>query len=78
MAVDALVSLGVVAAGALYLRTRWQWVDPVTSLVIAALVVMGTWSLFRQSLHLMLDGVPDAIELGQVDAYLRCPAWKGS
>jgi cobalt-zinc-cadmium efflux system protein len=39
--------------------------------VITALIVLGTWSLFRQSLHLMLDGVPDAIELGQVDAYLR-------
>lgn len=71
MAADALVSLGVVAAGALYVRTQWQWLDPVTSLVVAALVVLGTWTLFRQSLHLMLDGVPDAIELGQVDAYLR-------
>jgi len=71
MAADALVSLGVVASGALYLLTQWQWLDPVTSLVIAALIVFGTWSLFRQSLHLMLDGVPDAIELGQVEAYLR-------
>lgn len=71
MAADALVSLGVVAAGALYVRTQWQWLDPVTSLVVAALVVLGTLSLFRQSLHLVLDGVPEAIELGQVDAYLR-------
>ncbi|MEO8621365.1 MAG: cation diffusion facilitator family transporter [bacterium] len=71
MAADALVSLGVVAAGALYIRTQWQWLDPVTSLVVAALVVLGTWSLFRQSLHLMLDGVPDAIALVEVDAYLR-------
>src|ERR1035437_6481074 len=39
MAADALVSLGVVAAGALYVRTQWQWLDPVTSLVVAALVV---------------------------------------
>ena len=71
MAADALVSLGVVAAGALYLRTHWTWLDPATSLVIAALIVLGTWSLFRQSLHLMLDGVPDAIELTQVDTYLH-------
>jgi len=71
MAADALVSLGVVAAGALYVRTQWQWLDPVTSLVVAALVVLGTLSLFRQSLHLMLDGVPDAIELAQVETYLR-------
>lgn len=71
MAADALVSLGVVAAGGIYLATHWTWLDPVTSLVIVALIVLSTWSLFRQSLHLMLDGVPDAIELGQVDAYLR-------
>ncbi|MEX2178495.1 MAG: cation diffusion facilitator family transporter [Gemmatimonadaceae bacterium] len=71
MAADALVSLGVVAAGFLYLRTGWSWLDPVTSLVIAGVIVIGAWSLFRQSLHLMLDGVPDAIELPQVDSYLR-------
>jgi cobalt-zinc-cadmium efflux system protein len=71
MAADALVSLGVVVAGALYVRTQWQWLDPVTSLVVAAVVMVGTWALFRQSLHLMLDGVPDTIELGQVEAYLR-------
>jgi cobalt-zinc-cadmium efflux system protein len=71
MGADALVSLGVVAAGALYVRTQWQWLDPVTSLLIAAVIVLGTWSLFRQSLHLLLDGVPDAIELGQVETYLR-------
>jgi len=71
MAADALVSLGVVAAGGIYMLTRWTWIDPVTSLIIAGLIVLGTWSLFRQSLHLMLDGVPDAIHLSQVDAYLR-------
>jgi cobalt-zinc-cadmium efflux system protein len=71
MAGDALVSFGVVAAGALYVQTGWRWVDPVASLAIAVLIVLGTLSLFRQSLHLMLDGVPDAIELGQVETYLR-------
>jgi len=71
MAADALVSLGVVAAGGIYLATHWTWIDPVTSLLIALLIVLGTWSLFRQSLHLMLDGVPDAIELAEVEAYLR-------
>lgn len=66
MAADALVSLGVVAAGALYLWQGWSWVDPVTSLLIAVVVVVSTWSLFRQSLHLLFDGVPEHIELPQV------------
>jgi len=70
MAADALVSLGVVAAGALYLWTRWTWLDPVACLAIAVVIVVGTWRLFRQSLHLMFDGVPDSVDLKDVRAYL--------
>lgn len=71
MAADALVSLGVVAAGALYLWTGWAWLDPVTSMAIALVIIAGTWSLFRQSLHLLFDGVPENIVLAEVDAMLR-------
>jgi cobalt-zinc-cadmium efflux system protein len=63
MAADALVSLGVVLAGGLYLWQGWSWIDPAMSLIIAAVIVIGTWSLFRQSLHLLFDGVPDHIDL---------------
>jgi cobalt-zinc-cadmium efflux system protein len=70
MAADALVSLGVVIAGALYLWTGWTWLDPVTSLVIVLVVVAGTWGLFRQSLHLMFDGVPDSVDLVAVQECL--------
>jgi cobalt-zinc-cadmium efflux system protein len=70
MAADALVSVGVVGAGALYLWTRWDWLDPVASLAIAAVIVVGTWQLFRQSLHLMFDGVPDSVDLTAVQTYL--------
>jgi cobalt-zinc-cadmium efflux system protein len=66
MAADALVSLGVVIAGALYLWQGWVWLDPVMSLVIALVIVLGTWGLFRQSLHLLFDGVPAEIELAAV------------
>lgn len=71
MAADALVSLGVVAAGALYLHFGWQWLDPLVSLAIAVVIVLGTWGLFRQSLHLVFDGVPDSIDLLEVHAWLR-------
>lgn len=66
MAADALVSLGVVVAGAVYLQTGWLWLDPVLSLAIALLIVIGTWSLFSQSLHLAFDGVPAGIDLAEV------------
>jgi cobalt-zinc-cadmium efflux system protein len=63
MAADALVSLGVVAAGVLYLWLAWMWIDPMVSLVIAAVIVVGTWSLFKESLHLLFDGVPEGIDV---------------
>jgi len=71
MAADALVSLGVVAAGALYLWTGWGWLDPAASLAIAAVIVIGSWNLFRQSIHLMFDGVPDSVDLDAVESFLR-------
>lgn len=71
MAGDALVSLGVVVSGALYLWSGWTWLDPVTSMAIALVIIAGTWSLFRQSLHLLFDGVPESVVLAEVDAMLR-------
>ena len=66
MAADALVSVGVVIAAAMYLWQGWTWIDPVVSLLIALVVVIGTWSLFHRSLHLLFDGVPDGIEMTAV------------
>ena len=70
MAADALVSAGVVLAGGLALLYGWAWLDPVVSLLIAALIVVGTWGLFKQSLHLLFDGVPEGVNLGAVQALL--------
>lgn len=70
MAADALVSLGVVIAGALFIWTGWTWLDPAISLVIALVILLGTWKLLRHSLHLSLDGVPVSIELDSVKNYL--------
>jgi cobalt-zinc-cadmium efflux system protein len=78
MAADALVSLGVMIAGALYLWQGWAWLDPVMSLVIALVIVLGTWGLFSQSLHLLFDGVPHGIDLGDVRlALLELPGVAG-
>jgi cobalt-zinc-cadmium efflux system protein len=71
MAADAMVSLGVVVGGALYLWQGWAWLDPFMSLVIAVVIVAGTWSLLRQSTHLLFDGVPDGIDMVAVRQLLR-------
>ena len=70
MASDALVSAGVVLAGALYLWKGWTWIDPAASLIIAVVIVVGTWSLFRQSLHLLFDGVPEHLDVAVIRARL--------
>jgi len=70
MAADALVSLGVVLAGLLYLWTGWIWLDPVVSMLVALVIIVGSWGLLRQSLHLLFDGVPDHIDLPAVEAWL--------
>jgi cobalt-zinc-cadmium efflux system protein len=71
MAADAGVSAGVVAAGVVMLRTGWQWLDPAVSLVIAAVILIGTWGLLRESLDLALAAVPAGIDPEAVAAYLR-------
>ena len=70
MMADALVSLGVVAAGALSLWGGWVWLDPVVSLLIAAVILLSTWDLFYKSLHLLFDGVPHDIDPEAVRTYL--------
>ncbi len=62
MAADALVSAGVVIAGGLTLWAGWTWLDPVVSLAIAVVILLGTWGLFKQSLHMLFDGVPDSVD----------------
>ena len=71
MAADALVSAGVVAAGALSLWVSWSWLDPVVSLVIGAVIFVSTWGLFKGALHLLFDGVPDDIDPVEVKSFLE-------
>jgi len=66
MAADALVSVGVVIAGALVWWTGALWIDPVTSLVIVAIIGWGTWGLARDSVKMSLGAVPDKVDMQAV------------
>lgn len=70
MVADAAVSVGVVIAGVIIIFTGWIVVDPLISLVIAAVIVWSTWGLMRDSLALALDAVPRHIDLARVRTYL--------
>ncbi|TSA79812.1 cation transporter [Deinococcus detaillensis] len=70
MFADALVSAGVVVAGIVILFTGWNWLDPVVSLILAAVILYGTWGLLRESLDLALDAVPESVDLNEVKSFL--------
>jgi cobalt-zinc-cadmium efflux system protein len=71
MVADAAVSAGVVLAGLVILCTDWTWLDPVTSLLISALIVWGTWGLLRDSTAMSLNAVPRGIDPAAVRGYLE-------
>ena len=68
---DAVVSVGVVIGGAIIVATGWNWIDPAVSLVIAVVIVWGTWSLLRESFELSMQAVPKGIVLAEVRTYLE-------
>lgn len=70
MAADAAVSLGVVLAAVAMMYTGWLWLDPATSLVIAVVITVGTWSLLRESINLALDAVPQGVDRREVERFL--------
>jgi cobalt-zinc-cadmium efflux system protein len=71
MAADAAVSAGVVLAGLAILFTGWLWLDAVTSLVIVAVIIWGTWGLLRDSLAMSLNAVPAEVEPAAVLTFLE-------
>ncbi|HEY5240904.1 MAG TPA: cation diffusion facilitator family transporter [Polyangiaceae bacterium] len=70
LASDAVLALGVAAAGVVIMGTGWLWLDPAVSILLALTILAGTWSLMRKSLNLMLDAVPENIDPVQVKAFL--------
>lgn len=66
MAADAVVSAGVVAAGVAIWATGLRWIDPVVSLLIAAVIFIQTWGLLRETLEMALQAVPRGIDFDAV------------
>ena len=70
MASDALVSAGVVVAGLVILLTGWLWLDPVVSLAINAVIVLGTWGLLRDSVGMSMAAVPSQSDPAAVRTFI--------
>lgn len=70
MAADAGVSLGALVAGLIIQVTGRLWIDPLSSLVIVAVIFVGTWGLLRDSIDYALDAVPQGVDLPGIRDYL--------
>jgi cobalt-zinc-cadmium efflux system protein len=67
---DAAASAGVVAAGLAIALTGWLWLDPAVSLVLVALIGVGSWGLLRDAFNLAMDAVPPGIDPAAVERFL--------
>lgn len=68
---DMVGSIGVIVGAVVIYFTGWQWVDSLVAIAIGFWVVPRTWSLLSDSLHILLQGVPDGFDLSQIDADMR-------
>lgn len=75
MVADAGVTVGVIVAALLIRYTGWLWLDPAVSLLIAFVILVGTWGLLRDSVNLAVDAVPAGIDLEEVRTFLAAPSF---
>jgi cobalt-zinc-cadmium efflux system protein len=68
---DAAASLGVVIAGIVIMFTSWFIADPIVSIIFALLVLWISWSIFTESIQMLLEGIPVGMELNQVEDAIR-------
>ena len=68
---DTLGSVGAISAGGAIYFLGWTWADPVASFVIASLVLYSAWGLVRETLDVLMEGVPKGISIDEVAAALK-------
>jgi cobalt-zinc-cadmium efflux system protein len=60
---DVLSTLGAVIAGIIIFFTQWNWLDPLVSVLIGALILWNAWGILRQTIHILLESTPDNIDM---------------
>ena len=69
---DTLSSVGVLLAAMVMAFTGWKWVDPIISMCISAVVVVGAWRLLREAVDVLLETVPPHLDVEGVEKALVC------
>ena len=65
---DLVGSAGVIVAALVIMATGLSWIDPLVAVLIGLWVVPRTWALFRASVNILLEGVPEGLDIAQVRA----------
>lgn len=60
---DALGSVGVIIGALIIYFTGWMWIDTLIAVLIGFWVLPRTWILLKQSIHILLEGVPEEIDI---------------
>ncbi|ELQ17905.1 cobalt/zinc/cadmium resistance protein CzcD [Pseudomonas fluorescens BRIP34879] len=68
---DMLGSIGVIIAALVIMFTGWGWVDSVVAAAIGFWVLPRTWTLLKESMNVLLQGVPHGIDIDQVEQGIR-------
>jgi cobalt-zinc-cadmium efflux system protein len=64
---DTLGSVGVIAAGLIIMFTGWYQADPLFSMLVGVLIFIGAFNLVRESVNVLLEGVPHGIDVAEVE-----------
>lgn len=68
---DALGSVGAIVAGAVMLLFGWYAADPIISIIVSLLILRGAWGVLKSTLHILMEGTPNAISLAAVKQVLE-------
>jgi cobalt-zinc-cadmium efflux system protein len=71
MAADALVSIAVVLGGVIMVNGGPDWIDPLLGLGICLVILWGTFGLFKSTMRLSLDGVPEGLDISSIESELK-------
>ena len=68
---DTLSTAAVILGGLAILFTHQQWIDPLLSLIIAAMILWSSWGIVRETLHILLEGTPRSLDLNEIRSAMQ-------
>lgn len=68
---DVMSTLGAVIAGIIIAFTKWNWLDPLVSILIGGFILYNAWGILRQTIHILLESTPENVDMDTMIGDLR-------